>query len=282
MRQHQSHQATMFTNVVSLVFLLPVIALGAQSEGTFNETIEGYKFFKSGPKALLPKIEYEMSAARTALSFLKDNLGPDGLIQTLQPEIKKADAFWKEVNAQSSGSWVPADGRAVAFLPNITAARFAYWTQLDLADKANNAANPEHYVKRTKKNADGTLESEILEGWGGVTTHFTIPKYGTPDRKKYPFLRELPEFPLQFQAAGDKVLMDGTVFGVLHISVRDIPGGPYGQSHDGIEVFASVWYGDGVKDEHLEDERTHITTEIINLTMQAQKDFDRGVYTPPF
>jgi len=272
----------MFKNIVSLLSLVPVIALGAQAEGTFNETIEGYKFFKSGPNVLLPKIEYEMSAARTALRLLKESLGSDGLIQTLQPEIKKADTFWKDAIAKSSGTWVPADGRAVAFLPNITAARFAYWSQSDLADKANHAANPEHYVKRTKKNPDGTLVSEILEGWGGVTTHFTIPNYGTPDRTKYPFLRELPEFPIQFQAAGDKVLMDGTIFGVLHISVRDVPGAPYEQSQNGIEVFASVWYGDGVKDEHLEDERTHITTEIINLTTQAQKDFDSGVYQPPF
>ncbi|KAF2703382.1 hypothetical protein K504DRAFT_363394, partial [Pleomassaria siparia CBS 279.74] len=242
----------------------------------FTEVIDGYTYIKSGPTTLLPKIEYEMASAKTALKLLKDNIGPDGLIAALKPEIEKADTFWHDVIDRSTGSWVPADGRAAAFLPNITAARFAAWSQSPLADASNNAANPEHYVKRTEFFANGTGYSEILEGWGGVTTHFTIPNYGNPDRVNNPFLRELPEFPIQ--AAGDKVLLDGTRFGVLHISVRDIKGADYGQPIDGIEIFASVWYGDGVADSHLEDERTHITTEIINLSTQAQKDYESGAF----
>ncbi|KAF2800202.1 hypothetical protein K505DRAFT_383243 [Melanomma pulvis-pyrius CBS 109.77] len=266
-----------FKSILSLAALLPFVTAQASP---YSETIDGYTFIKSGPNVLLPKIQYEMKFAHTALSILKTSIGPDGLIAALQPEIKKADTFWHDVIDSSTGSWVPADGRGIAFLPNLTAIRFAAWSQSPLADAANNDANPEHYVKRTIALANGTLESEIVEGWGGVTTHFTIPNYGTPDRVKNPFLRELPEFPIQ--AAGDKVLMDGTIFGVLHISVRDVKGADYGQEHDGVEIYASVWYGDGVADAHLEEEREHITVEITNLALQAQKDIESGVFNPPF
>jgi hypothetical protein len=265
----------MFGKFSSLLLLLPAASLAHD----FKETVEGYTFIKSGPKNLRPKIEYEMPSAWEALNQLKDNLGPEGLIKTLQPEIKKADEFWKDAIAKSSGEWIDASGRGIAFLPNLTAIRFAAWSQSPLADAANNQANPEHYLKRTQQLENGTLVSEILEGWGGVTTHFRIPNYGTPDRKRHPFLRELPEFPIQ--AAGDKVLLDGTLFGVLHISVRDVKGADYGQKYDGVEIYASVWYGDGVTDAHLEDERTHITNEIINLSLQAQKDIESGKFNPP-
>ena len=78
-------------------------------------------------------------------------------------------------------------------------------------------------------------------------------------------------------AAGDEALAsDGTVFGVLQIAVRDVKGADYNQPMDGMHVWASVRYGDAVKDEHLEDERKHMTTEIINLTLQAHKDIESG------
>jgi hypothetical protein len=246
------------------------------------EIIEGYKFVKSGPAIKLPKIEYEMAAARTALDLLKTRLGPEGLINLLQPDIKEADTFWHNtIDSSTPDKWVPADGRGIAFLPNVTAARFALWSQSPLADAVNNAANPEHYVKQTKEVAPGVLESEILEGWGGVTTYFTIPNYGPPDLVKWPMLRPLPEYP--FQAAGDKVLLDGTeaVFGVLHISMRDVDGAPYGETLKGTEVWATIWYGDALSEEFIEQERQHMVIEIINLTLQCQRDIESGAFVPP-
>ena len=115
---------------------------------------------------------------------------------------------------------------------------------------------------------------------GGVTTHFTIPDYSTPNRTKYPFLRAQPQYPLALQAAGSKVLMDGTVFGVLHIAVRDILGANYGQPINGIEVMSTVWYPNSVQEDHVEVEREHMTVEIENLTTQAKKDLDSGAFKP--
>ncbi|KAH8588930.1 hypothetical protein B0O99DRAFT_343142 [Bisporella sp. PMI_857] len=262
--------------------LLTASALLTAASAEFTETVQGYKYITSGPSLSASKETYELTAHKTAVKLLKDRLGADGLATLLEPDIKAADVIWHEVIANSTpGSWVPADGRAVAFLPNITAVRFALWSQSPLADAANNDANAEHYFKRTVEVSPGVLQAEILEGWGGVTTLFSILNYSTPNRTAYPFLYPLPEFP--YQAAGDKVLRDGTnaVFGVLHISVRDVDGAPYGESKPGIEIAASVWYGNGAQDEFLEAERQHMVIEIINLSIQAQKDFESGVFNPP-
>jgi hypothetical protein len=263
---------------------LPLLGVVAQAPSeSFQENIGGYEFIKFGPKHLAPKEDYEWAAAQTALKTLKTGLQAQGLetiLKVLGPAIAEADKFWKDIVERSTGrleqkeGWVSADGDGIAFLPNVTAERFVKWYLSPLADAANNAANPEHYYKSTKV-ASGGAASEIIEGWGGITTHFTVPNFGIPpNRERYPFLYEHAEFP--FQAAGDKVLMDGTVFGVLHISARDVKGADYGQQHDGVHVAANVYYGDAAEDEHLEDERTHMTTEIINLTLQAQKDIESG------
>ncbi|KAI1101078.1 hypothetical protein F4804DRAFT_317073 [Jackrogersella minutella] len=279
-----------------IIFLF-AFALGATA---LNETIDGYKYFLSGPNIDQPKSVYEHAAADTALNLLKrrlgdeplpelpsDNvaavlklkksLGTEMLKELLAPDTDDADSFWLRVINNSSDSWVSADARGVAFLPNVSYLQFAAWYASPNADAANLAANPEHYVKETVTTSTG-LSSKILEGWGGVTTNFTIPNFGTPDRGKDPFLRPLPEFPIQ--EAGDKNLRDGTRFGVLHISLRPVSGKDYGQPIDGFEVYSTVWYQDGVSDDHLDQERRHMVIEIVNLTLQAQKDIQSGSFSP--
>ncbi|KAF2640778.1 hypothetical protein P280DRAFT_543604 [Massarina eburnea CBS 473.64] len=266
---------------LALAATLPLGAL-ASSNVTFTETIEGYTFIKSGPKpeSLAPKINYEWEAAQIALNLLKTSLGPDGMLTTLALAITEADTFWKNIAEISTGKigtedgWVSADGQGVAFLPNVTAQRFVQWYLSPLADTANNEANPEHYFKRTTV-VGSTAQSDILEGWGGITTHFTVPNFSMPpNATRYPFIHS--HGTEWITAAGDKALMDGTVFGVLQIAARDVTGSDYNQTMNGVHIWASVWYGDAVKDEHLEDERKHMTTEIINLTLQAQKDIESG------
>ncbi|KAH7312605.1 hypothetical protein B0I35DRAFT_513928 [Stachybotrys elegans] len=255
------------------------LAAGVACGHTFSETFEGFDFVKSGPTDLQPKINYEWYGAQQALAAFRNNLSPDDMLSLLSDEIAAADAYWHDVIDRSTGSWVPTDGNAIAFLPNLTAAAYAYWMRTPLWDAANALANPEHYFKRTIEVSPGVLEAEILEGWGGVITLFDVPGLGLPDYEKFPFIRRLPDFP--FQVAGPKVLKDGTTFGVLHIAARDVPGEEYGQEHDGIEVRATVWYGDGVEDSHIEIERQHITTEIINNALQARKDLINGAFVFP-
>jgi len=274
-----NHLNFLTTMLKKYFFLSTLLSLGTC---TYTEIVAGHKFITSGPKFIASKETYELETHKTAVKLLKDRLGEEGLLNILQPDIKAANAFWHDVISKSSGSWVSADAQAVGFFPNLTAVRFALWSQSPLADASNNEANAEHYMKRTVEISPGILASEILEGWGGVTTLFGIPNYGTPNRTTYPFLRPLPEYP--YQAAGDKVLRDGTdaVFGVLHISIRDVDGAEFGEEgKKGVQVYSSVWYGDACTDDFLEAERRHMVIEIINLTIQAQKDLESGDFTPP-
>ena len=282
-----------------------LLAACAAAQQVIKETIEGYVFEHSGPSDAAPQATYEIRGLKTANELLKTRMGldpattddlaelrtenrrlkaefdADGFLKLLAPDIAAADAFWHNVIGNSTpGSWIPADARGTAFLPNLTALAFAAWSQSPLADEGNNDANGEHYFKRTVTTGAGTLSSEILEGWGGVTTYFAIEDYTTPpNRVQFPFLRLLPEFP--FQAAGSKVLEDKSenpLFGVLHISVRDVLGDA---GEHGIEIYSTVWYGDAAEDSFLEAERQHMVTEIINLSIRAQKDVESGRFTVP-
>ncbi|OTA93503.1 hypothetical protein M434DRAFT_395554 [Hypoxylon sp. CO27-5] len=278
------------------ILLLSAFSLGAIAK---NETINGYNFFLWGPKLDQPKSQYEHDAADIALGLLKkrlgseplpdlptDNvaavlklkqdLGTERLKELLAPDMDDADKFWHCVIDNSTNGWgspVAAEAHGVVFLPNLNVTQFALWYESKYADMANLAANPEHYVKETTQIAGG-LTSKILEGWGGVTTNFTFPSFGAPDRGKDPFLPELKDYPIQ--QAGDKVLRDGTRFGVLHLALRSVPAAQYGQPHDGFEVFSTVWYQNGADDDHLDHERRHMIIEIVNLTLQAQKDVESG------
>ena len=100
-----------------------------------------------------------------------------------------------------------------------------------------------------------------------MTTHFDIQNFTAPDHTKYPFLRQLPDYPIQ--AAGPKVLKDGTTFGVLHLAIKDVNDAWFG---NGFEVFSTIWYQSGVTEEHIEAEREHVINEIINLSIYASKD----------
>lgn len=292
---------------MQLKTLLPVtlLATGATAQQVVRETIEGYVFEHSGPVDVAPQATYEIRGLKTANELLRTRMGldpatsddlaelrtenrrlkaefdADGFQELLAPDIADADAFWQDVIRNSTpGSWIPADARGTAFLPNLTALAFAAWSESPRADKCNNDVNGEHYFKRTVTTGPDTLASEILEGWGGVTTLFTIPDYATPpNRIHFPFLRLLPEFP--FQAAGSKVLEDKSedpLFGVLHISVRDVVGEA---GEHGIEIYSTVWYGDDAEDSFLEAERQHMVTEIIKLSIRAQEDVESGRFTVP-
>ncbi|KAF2273607.1 uncharacterized protein EI97DRAFT_436024 [Westerdykella ornata] len=118
---------------------------------------------------------------------------------------------------------------------------------------------------------------------GGVTTLFNIPNFRLFNGSNFgdwPFLDPLKDF--KYQAAGDKVLADGTRFGVLHIAARDVDGKHYGEpGKKGIEIKSFVWYGDGAKDEFLEHERQHMVIETIRLSIVAQKNLKDGQFKVP-
>ncbi|KAL8404681.1 hypothetical protein RB594_009516 [Gaeumannomyces avenae] len=272
--------------MVRLATLMSTVTLAVSTAsaayGGMVQDVSGFTYVTKGPAREGNIRDYWYPTSQTALSKLKALLGPDRLKELLAPEISKADDFWRDIVARSTGaSWKAAEGRTLAFLPNVTAMDFTRWFSSPLADAANNDANAEHYYKKTIADpASGVMRSEIIEGWGGVITHFTVPKFAAADRARHPMLRELPEFPIQF--AGDKTLLDGTVFGVLHIAVRDVKPSEYPDygGAKGIEVYAAVWYGDASEDAHLETEREHMIIEEINMSLQCQRDIVSGRLPP--
>ncbi|KAK0101085.1 hypothetical protein ONS95_012931 [Cadophora gregata] len=213
----------------------------------------------------------------------------------LSKDIKNADKFWSKVVKESDknlASWIAARANVKAYYGStLTAIQFAGWTLSPFADAANLHGNPEHYYKSTPSNATDT-HSEILEGWGGVTskigmqrTHFNVPSYAIPsfNNIQYPASWDQgPQFLLPLQRAGLKQLMDGTTFGVLHIAVRDLSAAEVAEAGKaGIEIYSAVWYpaweGASRKDREefgrfLQDEAEHMVVEIVNLTLQARKD----------
>ncbi|GAP88198.1 hypothetical protein SAMD00023353_1500180 [Rosellinia necatrix] len=231
------------------------------------------------------------------------------LFALLAEDIEESNAFWAQVVGESTTDrtkWVPARAYTKGYFNgSLTATQFAAWTLSSAADQANLRANPEHYYKETALDAaTGAQSSEIFEGWGGVLsrfgtkrTNFTVPafvtpQYGTADT---PAAWDIGAgFALPLQRVGPKALTSGgrQTFGVLHIAVRDFAAGEGSTGQSGIEVYSAVWYPPWDQaDEadraefvgnYLADEAHHMVVEVVNLTLQANKDCKSGSCVIPF
>ncbi|KAK7180053.1 hypothetical protein DPSP01_010721 [Paraphaeosphaeria sporulosa] len=271
--------------------LLPALGLAALSHAAHDivEDINGYKFYHSGPTHAATKDEYELSFCHTALSklgappsddenclttlrALKASYTPEEFLSLFDKDIRGADTTWHAVVANSTGtSHVSANADVVAVVPGINSVSFAAYYLSSYAEKSYQKINAEHYINRD----DGLLKQEILEGWGGVTTHFTL---ATTDRSQFEYLPELSDFPIK--VASDKILRDGSsaVFGVVDIALKDIVGPEAGLSEGekGVHILSSVWYGDGAPKSFVEVESQHVVVEIVNHALNAKAGYDSG------
>ncbi|KAL0937479.1 uncharacterized protein CTRU02_207210 [Colletotrichum truncatum] len=280
------------------------------SFGNWTETAGGYDYILSGPAKLGKKVDFELDRCQYVWNLLNDRthctnnpapteanecmsklyerktaIGDQGFLDIFEKDIEEAKQFWYGVIDSSDldqpESWKAVEGRAVVSLPNVTAWAFSAWSSSPRADAANNRANAEHYFKHSDFTS-GSGVSRILEGWGGTITNFTIPNYSPAVCAQRPMVRPLPEFAIK--ACGDKNLVDGkdTNFGVLNIAARDVNGADFGQpGKRGIDIYASIWYGNAISEEHLEAERQHVIIEIVNMSLKAQEDIETGVFTVP-
>ncbi|CAI0647189.1 unnamed protein product [Colletotrichum noveboracense] len=279
------------------------------SFGNWTETAGGYEFTLSGPAKLGTKAMFELDRCHYVWNLLnertncderapsdatecmdqlfqrKTEIGDQGFLDMFERDIIEARQFWYEVNDKSKldkpETWKAVEARAVVSLPNVTAWAFSAWSSSPRADAANNRENAEHYFKHSDFTT-GSGVSRILEGWGGTITNFTIPNYSAALCAERAMVRPLPEFLIK--ACGDKNLVDGkdTNFGVLNIAARDVNGGSFGQPGErGIDIYASIWYGGAISEEHLEAERQHVIIEIVNMSLKAQQDIETGAFAVP-
>ncbi|OHF04131.1 hypothetical protein CORC01_00470 [Colletotrichum orchidophilum] len=279
--------------------------------GNWTEEFNGYPYILSGPMTLGKKTDFEIERCHYVLRLLderthaparqvplptpasrcmdilvqrKSALGDQAFLEIFSEDIEDAKRFWYDINFNSTlhdpATWKAVECRALVPLPNVNAWAFSTWSASPFADAANNRGNAEHYFKNSSQSGGGAgaaATSRILEGWGGVLTNFSIPNYSARTCAQRPMVRPLPEFRLK--ACGDKNLVDDkdTNFGVLQIAARDVnvAGARY------VDIYASVWYGSGISEEHMEAERQHIIIEIVNLSLKAQEDIQSGRFRVP-
>ena len=130
-------------------------------------------------------------------------------------------------------------------------------------------AHPEHYVEQ-EYHINGTTSVNIVETWGTLLTHYTLPDYG-PGPKE-PYMAALPDYP--YQSVAKATLRDGTVIANIHNSVRDKPDG------SGIEAVLYGWLPDGVPDDVIEGLRGHQAIEFTNWFKFAYRDIITGAFEP--
>ncbi|GKT43542.1 uncharacterized protein ColSpa_03723 [Colletotrichum spaethianum] len=299
--------------MLPIIFAIFAALAAAQSTpwpkfGNWTEAFNGYDYLLSGPTTLGKKTDFELERCQYVWNLInertnaadknlsapypaercmnrlyerKSAIGDQGFLDIFAKDIEEAKQFWYSVNENSTlddpTTWKAVECRALVHLPNVTAWAFSAWSASPFADAANNRGNAEHYFKYSDHTgAIGT--SHILEGWGGVTTNFSIPNYSPQTCAQRPMVRPLPEFAIK--ACGDKNLVDekSTNFGVLNIAARDVAG------CDGkkrVDIYASIWYGSGISEEHLEAERQHVIIEIVNMSLKAQEDIESGRFAVP-
>ncbi|KAF6786143.1 hypothetical protein CSOJ01_15487 [Colletotrichum sojae] len=280
------------------------------SFGNWTETAGGYEYILSGPAKLGKKVDFELDRCHNVWTLINDRthcaeglppataqecmdklyerkkaVGDQGFLDMFVKDIADAERFWEVVNNNSNlgdpKAWKAVEVRAAVALPNVTAWAFSAWSSSPRADAANNLGNAEHYFKHSDFSS-GSGISRILEGWGGTATNFSIPNYSPMTCLERPMVRPLPEFRLK--ACGDKNLKDGkdTNFGVLNIAVRDVAGAEFGKpGRTGVDIYASIWYGGAISEEHLEAERQHVIIEIVNMSLRAQMDIESGDFVVP-
>lgn len=270
--------------------LIPALGFAAFTHAhDIVEEISGYKFYHSGPTHAATKSEYELGFCHTALAklgappaddasclttlrALKATYTPEEFLSLFDTLIREADTTWHAVVANSTGtSHISANADVVISIPGINSVSFAAYYLSEYAQKSYQKINAEHYINRD----DGQLKQEILEGWGGVTTHFTL---ATTDRSQFTYLPALPDFPIK--VASDKILRDGTsaVFGVVDIALKDVVGPDEGlpEGEKGVKVLSSVWYGNGAPASFVEVESEHVVVEIVNHALNAKAGYDSG------
>ncbi|KAH6668507.1 hypothetical protein B0J14DRAFT_167117 [Halenospora varia] len=216
-------------------------------------------------------VAIELPYSRRALLLLKDRLTPNGVLQVLANDIDNADAAWQAILAASSGQTpIPAISTVEALIPShiMNASAFLTWFSSPAPHKLLQA-HPEHYVE-IESVANGITSINIVEEWGSLLFHYSIPNYG-PGPKK-PYMATLKDYP--YQAVGKVTLRDGTVIANIHNSLRDKEDGT------GIEAVLYGWLPSAAPTDVIQGLRNHQSIEFSNWLQFAYNDTIGGDYFP--
>ncbi|KAH8901497.1 hypothetical protein GQ53DRAFT_851277 [Thozetella sp. PMI_491] len=219
-----------------------------------------------GPGDVTGLLNVEILASRSALDVLKTSLTPTQMVDILKPATIEADSFWRDLVFQSQGTaMIPADIHISLTSPRMNVSSFLEWYNANGGSpEVFGRAHPENYWAQTTTNPDGTtLRLDAIEGFDGHVTRFDMPTFGPPDRAQFPFLRPMPEYPIQ--VGGPLELLDGTLWGVSHTSFKEP------DDAEGVELFTTTWLPSKSSEALVLDIRRHTMLDWVNWLVEGSE-----------
>lgn len=211
----------------------------------------------SGPTAPGGLADFELLHARQVLAQLKGLLGRQGLLELLDAEIEKGNAFLREMAELSHGELRPTTIELQA--TGITALQFLQWLGKAFDTESTLlAAEPDHYAMYL--NPDSTVT--VVERLGLHASRVLLPAFDkapnwVPDAEAH----LLPESEYPFRRIADISLADGTVVGRML--------NQFGDTEDGFKAHITAFFPTACPEEHFEHHRQHIAVEFANWIRAA-------------
>jgi hypothetical protein len=211
----------------------------------------------SGPTAPGGLGDFELLHARQVLAQLKGLLEREGLLNLLDAEIEKGNAFLREMAELSNGELRPTTIELEA--KGIKAVQFLQWLgrAFDTESKLL-AAEPDHYAMFL--NADSTVT--VVERLGLHASRVLLPAFDkAPNWVPEAASHLLPESEYPFRRIADITLADGTIVGRML--------NQFGDTDDGFKANITAFFPTACPEEHFEHHRQHIAVEFANWIKAA-------------
>ncbi len=267
---------------------------------TYNSTWPLNVQFVNGPTEEGTVQVFELIAARRAIKKLKSLISQEDLKTLLAADIAAGDDAWHTIldDSQDDDSDPNPGDRVLAevhftAIPwdcpttpavNFTSLNFAAWFANSAFFHVQNLwdGHPEHYGIIITANNDTTLGAELIEPWGPLLTNSKVPRFtpvtGQPGGGvKMPWMKAMPDFPIQM--VGDETLTDGSgdVVGKMHYSWKDLA---KGTGTCGVEAVLDMWMPSGTPEDVAEGMRQHLAVEYNRWVNQAYADIKSGAFVP--
>ncbi len=211
----------------------------------------------SGPTAPGGLADFELLHARQVLAQIKGLLGREGLLNLLDAEIEKGNAFLREMAELSNGELRPTTIELEA--TGIKAIQFLQWLgQAFDTESVLLAAEPDHYAMFL--NPDSTVT--VVERLGLHASRVLLPAFDkAPNWVAEVTEKLLPESEYPFRRIADISLPDGTVVGRMLNQFGDTP--------EGFKANITAYFPTACPEEHFEHHRQHIAVEFANWIRAA-------------
>ncbi|HEY0813394.1 MAG TPA: hypothetical protein VGE11_08915 [Pseudonocardia sp.] len=191
------------------------------------------------------------------LAQVKSLLGRQGLLNLLNEEIEKGNAFLREMAELSDGEL--RSTTVVLAARGLKAFQFLQWLGKAFdEERALLAAEPDHYAMF--RNSDATVT--VVERLGLHASRVLLPAFdAAPDWVPETAGDLLPESEYPFRRIAAITLPDGTVVGRMLTQ--------FGDTDDGFTANITAYFPAACSEEFFEHHRQHIAVEFTNWITAA-------------